>query len=257
MKSLFQLGKMHFFRIIHFLSLDVVLGAISLHLMFFHALLHAWPRWEYSALLGISVYLIYGMDRQIDNLSANELDELHVFHAQNKRVLCKILFVLGCMNAFLLFRVEMTVLQLGLVLLCILVAYWIAWFKGLFEANWGTKELFTSLIYSLGILLPTSLNVAIPVQLVLTLFLLVLLNLFLFTWITTGGKRYYVSLLIYVSLGSLLLLGISGFNAFVVGIMFMMWGIHAGIYYFRAQMHMRLWAEWAFASPLIYILCKI
>lgn len=257
MRSLLQHGKMRFFKIIHFLSLDVVLGAISLHGMFFHALLHEWPRWEYAALLGISVFLIYGMDRQIDNRLAKASDELHRFHAQYQKPILGLMFVLGFMNAILLARVESNLIVLGLGLLTILVGYWFAWVKGLFEKYWGTKELFTSLIYSLGILLPTSLYVIIPVQLALSLFLLVLLNLCLFTWISTGGKRSYITTLIYVSLVSLLLLGISGIDPFVVGIMSMIWGIHVGIYYFRAQMHMRLWAEWAFASPLIYILCNL
>ncbi len=254
---MFQHGKMRFFKIIHFLSLDVVLGALSLHLMFFHALLHKWPRWEYAGLLAISVFMIYGMDRQIDNRLASASDDLHRFHAHYQKPILGLMFVLGVMNAILLARVELNLLVLGLSLLTILFGYWFAWVKGLFEKYWGTKELFTSLIYSLGILLPSCLFADFPFLLGISLFLLVLLNLWIFTWISIGGKRYYVSLLIYVSLVLLLLLGISGFNLFVVGIMLMIWGIHVGIYYFRAQMHMRLWAEWAFASPLIYILCNL
>jgi hypothetical protein len=37
--------------------------------------------------------------------------------------------------------------------------------------------------------------------------------------------------------------------------MFIIWGIHVWIYYFRAQMQMRYLGDLAFASPLIYILC--
>lgn len=257
MKSLYQHGKMRIFKVIHFLSLDVVLGALSLHMMFFHAMQHEWPRWEYTVLLGISVFLIYGMDRQIDNRLAIASDDLHRFHALYQKPILGLMFILGIMNAILLARVELNLLVLGMSLLTILFGYWFAWVIGVFEKYWGTKELFTSLIYSLGILLPTSLYVIIPVQLVLTLFLLVLLNLCLFTWISTGGKRYYITSLIYLSIASLMLLGIMGFSPLVVGIMLMIWGIHVGIYYFRAQMYMRLWAEWAFASPLIYILCNL
>jgi hypothetical protein len=248
---------MRFFKILHFLSLDVVLGALSLHGMIFHALLHEWPRWEYTALLGISVFLIYGMDRQIDNRLANAGDDLHRFHAHFQKPILGFMVALGILNAILLVRVDSNLLVLGMSLLTILFGYWFAWIKGLFEKYWGTKELLTSLIYSLGILLPTSLYAVFPFLLGLSLFLLVLLNLWIFTWISTGGKRYYITLLIYVSLVSLLLLGISGIDLFVIGIMLMIWGIHVGIYYFRAQMHMRLWAEWAFTSPLIYILCNL
>ncbi|MHA8092529.1 hypothetical protein V7S78_08425 [Aquirufa regiilacus] len=248
---------MRFFKIIHFLSLDVVFGAISLHIMFFHAFVHAWPRWEYDALLGISVFLIYGIDRLIDNRTANVPDDLHLFHAQNQRLLIYSMSILGVINAILLCQVEIAVFGIGIGLLFVLIAYWLAWVKGVFEKIWGTKEIFTSLIYCLGILLPTSLYVTIPFVIGIALFLLVLLNLWLFTLISQGGQRKYVTCISYLSLISLLVVGASGFPVSLVGILLFIWGIQVGIYYFRAQMNMRPWAEWAFASPLIYVLCNL
>jgi hypothetical protein len=248
---------MRFFKTIHFLSLDVVLGAVSLHMMFYHALLHVWPQWEYDALLGISVYWVYGIDRQIDNLSTNASDELHTFHKQNQGKLMLILLMLACMNVYLLYRVEMAMVRLGLVLIFIVGGYWAAWANGLFGRLWGSKEFFTSLIYSAGVFLPTFLAGGVPVEWGIALFLLALLNLCLFTWIDSGGNNTFIQLLIWVGFAWLLVMCFSGFHLDVCFILLLIWGIHAGIYYFRPQMHMRPWAEWAFASPLIYVLCNL
>lgn len=248
---------MRFFRSLHYLSVDVVLGAISLHMMIFHALLHAWPRWEYDALLGISVYLIYGIDRQIDNLSSKASDDLHVFHLTYRRLLISFMLVLGCINVVLLFRVEMEMVRVGIGLLILLGAYWLAWVKGIFKSSWGSKEFFTALIYSLGILLPTSLLTDFPISLGFELFLLALLNLWIFTWIDMGGKRIYIQILIGLSLVWLFMLAFGGLPVLVCALLFLIWGIHVGIYYFSPRMSMRLWAEWAFVSPLMYILCNL
>jgi hypothetical protein len=248
---------MRFFKIIHFLSLDVVLGAVSLHMMFYHAFLHVLPRWEYDVLLGISVYWVYGLDRQIDNLSSDTPDELHTFHGQNQRNLLSVLLLLACVNAYLLFRVDFEIVRLGMILLLILVGYWAAWAFGLFRRLWGSKEFFTALIYSAGVLLPTIIMGGFHVMWGMSLFLLAWLNLCLFTWIDSGGNKIFIQLLIWVAFAWLLMINFAGFQRDVGSLLFLIWGIHAGIYYFRPQMHMRPWAEWAFASPLIYILCNL
>ena len=248
---------MRFFKTIHFLSLDVVLGAVSLHMMFYYALLHVWPTWEYDALLGISVFLIYGIDRQIDNISLGASDELHVFHAQNQRKLLSILLALSCVNVYLLYRVELTMIRFGLVLILIVGGYWLAWTNGFFTWIWGIKEIFTSLIYCAGVLLPTFLAVGFHFVWGMALFLLALLNLCLFTWIDVGGNRRFLQLLIWASGAWPILMCLSGFQLDVCVILLLVWGIHAGIYYFSPRKHMRPWAEWAFASPMIYILCNL
>lgn len=248
---------MRFFRTLHFLSIDVVLGAVSLHMMIFHALLHVWPRWEYDALLGISVYLIYGIDRQIDNLSADVSDELHVFHAKYRCVLISLMLALVCVNIVLLYRIEMELVRFGIALLFLLGGYWAAWVKGIFTSCWGSKEIFTAAIYSMGVLLPSTFNADFPFDLGFVLFLLALLNLWLFTFIATGGKPIYIQALIGLSLLGIILLAYCVNNLFVNSLLLLIWGIHVGIYYFRPRMSMRPWAEWAFVSPIIYILCNL
>ncbi len=251
---------MRFFRALHFLSLDVVLGAVSMHMMFFHYFRGHWPMWEMDVLLGISVFLVYGIDRQIDNFSSAVLDELHAFHLRYRGIL-RVLFVLMAMvNLVLLFRVELPLIGLGVGLMIALMAYWYCWANRIFDGVWGLKEVFTSLIYSLGILLPTFVSGVfswIEFETSIVLFLLALMNLWLFTSIEKGVKRSYVFGIILFSIFGLIHLWIGGISLMLLGILSMTWGIHVGIYYFRAQMHMRPWAELAFSSPLIYILCNL
>lgn len=242
---------------LHFLSVDVVLGAIALHMMIFHVLIHVWPRWEYDVLLGISVYLIYGIDRQIDNHSADVLDDLHAFHAKHRRVLISLMPVLICVNIVLLYRIETAIVRFGMALLVLLGGYWVAWVNGFFKYFWGSKEIFTSLLYTLGVLLPTALVGGFPFSMGLVLYLLALLNLWLFTWITIGGKPIYMQSLIGLSLIGIILLTRFVDNIYLNFLFLFIWGIHVGIYYFRPRMSMRPWADWAFVSPLIYILCNL
>jgi len=251
---------MRFFRALHFLSLDVVLGAVSMHIMFFHYFREHWPIWEMDVLLGISVFLVYGIDRQIDNFSSAVLDELHAFHLRYRGFL-RILFVLMAMaNLVLLFRVELPLIGLGFGLTIVLLAYWYCWVNRLFDGIWGLKEVFTSLIYSLGILLPTFVSGEFSWMILeagIVLFLLAIMNLWLFTSIEKGLKRSYVFGIILFSMFGFILLWIGGTSPILLGILSLIWGIHVGIYYFRARMHMRPWAELAFSSPLIYILCNL
>jgi hypothetical protein len=141
--------------------------------------------------------------------------------------------------------------------LLLLGAYWGAWVKGVFESCWGSKEIFTALIYCLGILLPTSLVTDFPIGLGIVLFLLALLNLWIFTWIDMGGKQINIQVLIWMSLVWIIMQIYWGIPIFVGSLLLLIWGIHVGIYYFSPRMSMRLWAEWAFVSPLMYILCNL
>lgn len=251
---------MRFFKILHFLSLDVVFGAVSMHLMVFHVVLGRWSPWEFSALLAAAVFLVYGMDRQIDNLTNAPKDVLHAFHAKFRTPLFLGMGLVLLFSGFVLLTMERLLIGLGLCLLLAVLFYWIAWVKNIFDSIWGLKEVGTSLIYSLGILIPTitSDGFSIPLAIIeLTLFGVALINLWLFTSIEMAGMRQRV-------LGLLCLLPCWFFCASLLGlpssilvIMGLIWGIHAGIYYFRPWISMRLWAEWAFASPLIYLLCNL
>ncbi|MFM6936227.1 MAG: hypothetical protein ACKOXH_00885 [Aquirufa sp.] len=251
---------MRFFKIFHFLSLDVVLGAVSMHLMVFHVVLGRWSPWEFSALLAAAVFLVYGMDRQIDNLTHAPMDELHAFHAKFRTPLFLGMGLVLFFSGLLLLKMERLLIGLGLCLLLTILFYWIAWVKNIFDSIWGLKELGTALIYSLGILIPTiaSDGFSIPLGIIeLTLFWVALLNLWLFTSIEMAGMRKKVLGLLCLLPCWLFCASLLGLPISILVIMGFIWGIHAGIYYFRPWISMRLWAEWAFMSPLIYILCNL
>jgi hypothetical protein len=249
---------MRFFKTLHFLSLDVVLSVISMHMMFYHFFLGHWPMWEISALLGISVYLIYGIDRQIDNRTSVSRDALHAFHARYASPLTIGMIGLFVLNLYLLTLVDNALILSGLGMLIVLLGYWFAWVKRVLDRIWGLKEVLTASIFSVGIFLPTAERFGFSSELVamgLVVFLLALQNLWLFTLLVDGSKWHFWIVLMLVILSLLLFMGLLGINLFILSIMFIIWGIHVWIYYFRAQMQMRYLGDLAFASPLIYILC--
>jgi hypothetical protein len=249
---------MRFFKSLHFLSLDVVLSAISMHTMFYHFFLGHWPKWEISALLGISVYLIYGIDRQIDNRTSVSRDALHAFHARYASPLLIGLICLFLLNLYLLIRVDNALILSGIGMLFVLLGYWFAWVKRVLDRIWGLKEALTAGIFSVGVFLPTAERFGFSSELVamgFMVFLLALLNLWLFTLIADGGRWNYWRVLMFMILGLILVLILWGISMLIVSILFIIWGIHVWIYYFRAQMQMRYLGDIAFVSPLIYILC--
>jgi hypothetical protein len=249
---------MRFFNTLHFLSLDVVLSVISMHMMFYHFFMRHWPSWEISALLGISVYLIYGIDRQIDNRTSASRDALHAFHARYASPLILVMIGLFLLNLYLLTLVDNALILSGLGMVIVLLGYWFAWVQRVLDRIWGLKEALTASIFSVGIFLPTAARFGFSSELItmgLVVFLLALQNLWLFTLLADGGKWHFWIVLMWVILGILPVLGLLGANLFILSVMFIIWGIHVWIYYFRAQMQMRYLGDLAFASPLIYILC--
>jgi hypothetical protein len=249
---------MRFFKTLHFLSLDVVLSVISMQMMFYHFFLRHWPSWEISALLGISVYLIYGIDRQIDNRTSVSRDALHAFHARYASPLIIVMIGLFVLNLYLLTLVDNALILSGFGMIIVLLGYWFAWVKRVLDRIWGLKEILTASIFSVGIFLPTVERFGFSRELVamgFVVFLLALQNLWLFTLLADGGKWHFWIILMIVILGLLLFMGLLGTDLFILSVMFIIWGIHVWIYYFRAQMQMRYLGDIAFASPLIYILC--
>lgn len=250
---------MRFFKIVHFASLDVVIGVVMLHAMIYHVLISQWPAWEYDLLLANSVFLIYGIDRQIDNYSQRTRDELHIFHAQYRLFLIGFMVIAMLINVLLLFRIGLNIICLGIALLLVLGVYWLAWIKEVFGQFWGLKELITAMIYCLGVFLTAGVFSGLSwlwLQLFMALYLLVVFNLYLFTWIEQGGKCIYVQWVALVSGAWLIGLVFLRVNPLLVSLLSLTWGIHVWIYYFRAHVQMRSLGELAFFSPLIYILCN-
>jgi hypothetical protein len=162
------------------------------------------------------------------------------------------------LNLYLLTLVDNALIFSGLGMVIVLLGYWFAWVQRVLDRIWGLKEALTASIFSVGIFLPTAARFGFSSELItmgLVVFLLALQNLWLFTLLADGGKWHFWIVLMWVILGILPVLGLLGANLFILSVMFIIWGIHVWIYYFRAQMQMRYLGDLAFASPLIYILC--
>ena len=250
---------MRYFKIVHFLSLDVVFGAVAMNDVLYQYFLGSLPPWQFDLILAISVYLIYGIDRQIDNYTSETRDELHAYHEKHQVVLRRIIIVLGIYLGMLLMWVEFPMIKFGIGLGIAILLYWLGWVKHVFERFWGFKELLTAGIYSLGVALPTMVIAPysnILVAFVLEIFLLALMNLSLYTLIEEGGSTRVWMTCCILTLLVMIALGVIGVSLSLLSLFLFIWGIHVGIYYFRASKPERYLGDLAFLSPLIYLICQ-
>ncbi len=250
---------MRYFKIFHFLSLDVVFGAVAMNDVLYQYFLGSLPPWQFDLILAISVFLIYGIDRQIDNYTSETRDELHAYHEKHQVVLRRIIIFLGIYLGMLLMWVEFPMIKFGLGLGVAILLYWLGWVKHVFERFWGFKELLTAGIYSLGVALPTMVFAPysnILVAFVLEIFLLALMNLSLYTLIEEGGSTRVWMTCCILTLLVMIALGVIGLSLSLFSLFLFIWGIHVGIYYFRASKPERYVGDLAFLSPLIYLICQ-
>ena len=103
----------------HWLSLDVVLGAISLHLAFSKLPLGTPISWTTTTnLLALSVWAIYLLDRLLDNRKPEENQtKRHEFHLTYQFNLSLLLLLIVIVCSLLLFIIPIEVLYFGLTIL--------------------------------------------------------------------------------------------------------------------------------------------
>jgi hypothetical protein len=114
-----------FIKILHLLSFDVVLGAVVCNVMFWK--LQTKPP-EYSFLvtfiLGLSVWIIYVLDRILDNQkSALIFTERHLFHQTHQRILWFSVITFTVICAGLLFFVPFNIIKFGIIISSITGCY--------------------------------------------------------------------------------------------------------------------------------------
>lgn len=144
-------GKNSFLKTLHYLSLDVVLGAVA----------SSWMFWKIPdgngvvnlpsiLILGICTWIIYILDRLLDNLKSEPEDARHQFHFQHQYYLqvgIIILFLIAVIIAFFLPR---SVIYFGIALLVLILIYFYILQKKSKSADYQYfKEVFTSVIYSI------------------------------------------------------------------------------------------------------------
>lgn len=138
----------------HWLSLDVVAGAMITHSI--AARLpdgHGKVSWASTVLVGISVFAIYVIDRLLDNRKSVPVNTpRHRFHAQNEPLLLKILAGLAVAGLVCLFWLPSEMFLIGFGLACLVGVYLIVVFKTSLTHNFQLfKEPFVALIYTAGI----------------------------------------------------------------------------------------------------------
>ncbi|MEA5461335.1 hypothetical protein VB796_19885 [Arcicella sp. LKC2W] len=173
-------------KIAHLLSLDVVFGAMVCNIMFWKlSLSNAQIPISIILILGFSVWIIYILDRLLDNQKPSQVEtERHFFHQKHRKVLTICLFISIVFCAILLFYLPYNILILGILTTAITTIY--LYLTNRFSAEnhfQHYKEPITATVYTMGVFSTTVLNdFSMPSLFVGILFLLITFqNLLLFS----------------------------------------------------------------------------
>lgn len=113
------------FQTAHWLSLDVVLGAISLHLAFSKLPLGSPAIWTtQTSLLALAVWAIYLLDRLLDNRRPEENQtKRHAFHLKYQFNLSLLFLLIVIICSFLVFTLPTAIFHFGLFVLLSVAMY--------------------------------------------------------------------------------------------------------------------------------------
>jgi len=173
----------------HWLSLDVVAGAVVTHIIASRLPDgHGKVSWASTLLVGIAVFMIYVVDRLLDNRKSDHSPTpRHDFHIKNEPWLIKILGGLGVVSLVVLFWLPSKVLWFGAGLVSLVGLY--LWFAFRISAKHTAqvfKEPLVAIVYTAGIwgaALLTETNLAWESTVLMGLYgLLAFQNLLLFSW---------------------------------------------------------------------------
>jgi Na+/H+ antiporter NhaD/arsenite permease-like protein len=239
-------------RFIRNLSLEVVFGAVLYQSFLYKVYFHSIPSIVEIAILAVVVWFLYLLDRQVDNIFQSIQDERHRIHLQYRRFFLVLIGILGVFIFCLLPFQNAPISFAGFSLAFFVLVYAYAWHKGVLRSE---KELFTAILYGLGVSLVVWVREPSSVLLVLPLIALAYQNLCYFS-IMESPSDFYASRLRkteWILLG--LLCGIYAVtkDLFIV-LPFLVTFVLT--FLLSRQPHserMRIWGELAFWSPLIYL----
>ena len=250
--------NMRFFKLFHYLSLDVALGALAYQALFW------WIRWQVfpphvnQYLLFSSIWMVYLLDRLIDSTLWRIKDQRHQFIQSNSIFVGLLMLVLVVGNLLCLFLVDKTLLFEGFGLLLAMGLYWLGWVKNWYK-SFLSKETFTAVLYVTGIVLPISWPLEGPFFLFGTLFFLIVFH-HLKLFLHLAGKPSNLYLNLSEMLMGLMLCALVFYEQvpFIVLISFLITlGVQLFIRYFYPKIRSRPLAEAAYWSPLIFILYEL
>jgi hypothetical protein len=171
------------YRLFNVLSLDVVAGALVCALFFARIFFVSITPYELIA-LGLTVWIIYTADhlRDARRIRQQASTARHRFHQLHFDVLVVVMIGLVIMDALTLTFIPTQVLAWGVVLILSVSVYLVTHRSLKF-----LKELFISLMYSCGILLPSLSMTQVELNashciLIVQFVVLALANLFVFSW---------------------------------------------------------------------------
>lgn len=240
-------------RFIKNLSLEVAIGAILYQCFLYEVYFHTFPLVQEGVILALVVWFLYLLDRQVDNIFHPAQDERHQFHVRHRKFYRSIIGLLGVSIACLLPFQRLEVLLAGIILLLLVLFYGFAWHKGWLHLE---KELFTALLYALGVGLVVWVREPRAVLLVLPLIALAYQNLCFLNLIESSSDFYARRLrkTEWILVGLL-----SGIYAATQEIFLVLpFLVTFGITFLLARLpflkEKRLLGDIAFWSPLIYLL---
>ncbi len=255
MKYLWKKERMRFFRAFHLISLDVVLGALLMQAMFWHALVGSLQPWQEHVVLGISVWIIYLADRQVDNAMGQPSDVIHLFHQRFYVGIRWFILLLFATLLFFLTQLSIDLIRLGCFLSLCMAMYGILLRYG--SRTWLPKELFTAILYASGLFLPCLAVDRFSWLIYIHVILLAWMNLSLFSWLEGKQNFRYIFLGLQWPLLGLLACILTQFSLELCMSLALIQGIHVGIYYFSPNLRYRWVGELAFLSPIFYFVYEL
>lgn len=257
---------MRFFKTLHFLSIDVVLGACLFQCLLTTIFLPGqFPPPQVTLALAFAVWTIYLVDRIIDNQNPVSNSALHDFHLKHAgAVKCIIVGNILILIASLIYLPKYLIIN-GILIGILVLIYWAFLVFGFFKRVHFIKEISTAIIYTTGIFLYVFLNtlesnIVLLALLVFLFFLLALQNLVLFTLLSNSGINGELMLKCIEVLWAGLWLAILFFTQLSVFLLLpflLTFVIHLWIHYISTSKQWAWVGELAYFSPLFYYLYAI
>lgn len=138
---------------LHYLSLDVVIGAVLSSLMFWKMPDgYNQPNVLVLVVLGICTWIVYIFDRLLDNIKSAPQDTRHQFHFDNQYYLQVVVIILSFLALFLVFFLPKPVIIFGIAFSVFLLLYFrILQKKAATSTYHYYKEIATALLYSVPV----------------------------------------------------------------------------------------------------------
>jgi hypothetical protein len=215
--------------------------------------------------LAFTVWVIYLVDRLLDNQKPVLNSPIHDFHRRNAlSIKCLIVCNIIILTTIVINLPKYLIIN-GVIIAFLVLAYWALLFYGYFDRIKFSKEISTAIIYAMGIFLHVYLNERETPYLLLILmsflfFLLALQNLILFTLLANSGLKGDFILKgiegVFVCLW-LAILFFSHLSVFMLLPFLITFVIHLWIHYISKSKQWAWLGEIAFFSPLFYYLYAI